>query len=187
MTQPITAQCKKDHFPAFRSSGSRPLSAIKWVVLHSTEGGTAESVARYFKSSTAQGSTHLVVDDKECQRCLPNTAVPWGASGANFAGIHIEQCGFAKWSLVIWRSHLKTLQRAAFKTALHCHWYGIPIVFREAADLKAGKPGITTHKECSRAFGGTHWDPGPGWPRPLFMALVRAYSDDLTLTDPTDE
>lgn len=187
MTQPIKAPCRMDYYPAYRQSGTRPVSAIKWIVLHSTEGGTAASIARYFKSSSAGGSTHLVVDDKECQRCLPNSAVPWGASGANTAGFHIEQCGFAKWSTVIWKSHLNTLKRAAFKTALHCHKFGIPPVFRVAADLRAGRPGITTHVECSKAFGGSHWDPGPGWPKWLFMRYVRSYLDDLTMTDPTDE
>ena len=176
---PIPAECRRDYYPAFRTSGRRPLSAIKWIVLHSTEGGTAESVARYFQSPSAGGSTHLVVDDLECQRCLPNGAVSWGAKGANFAGFHIEQCGFAKWSAVIWRSHLATLKRAAYKTAWHCRAFGLPAVFVKAADLKAGRPGITTHVECSRAFGGSHWDPGPGYPRYLFMVLVRRYYRQL--------
>ena len=172
---PIDAECRRDFYPAYRTSGRRPLAAVRWVVLHSTEGGTAASVARYFQSSSARGSAHLVVDDDECQRCLPNSAVPWAAPGANYAGLHIEQCGFAKWSTEEWRSHRATLERAAYKTALYCSNFGIPPVFREAADLKARRPGITTHVECSEAFGGTHWDPGPGWPRSLFMTLVRRY------------
>lgn len=180
VSDPIKAPCRKDHFPASKSSGNRPLNAIRWVVLHSTEGGSADSVARYFQSSHAGGSTHLVVDDEECQRCLPNSAIPWGAAGANTHGFHIEQCGFAKWSAVLWKSHLKTLQRAAYKTAFHCDKFNIPLVFVKAADLKANKPGITTHHECSKAFGGSgHWDPGFGWPRSLFMFLVRKYSKEL--------
>ena len=153
-------------------------------MLHSTEGGTAASVARYFQSSRARGSAHLVVDDYECQRCLPNSAVPWAAPGANYAGFHIEQCGFAKWSSEEWRSHRATLQRAAYKTALYCSNFGIPPVFRKAADLKARRPGITTHVECSEAFGGTHWDPGPGWPRSLFMTLVRRYLKEIERLPP---
>ena len=175
----VKAPCLKTYYPAFRSSGTRPLSEIKWVVLHSTEGGTAESVARWFQNPDAGGSTHLVVDDKECQRCLPNSARCWGAQGANYNGFHIEQCGFARWSAVIWKSHLATLKRAAYKTAFHCDKFGIPVRFVKAADLKAGKAGITTHVECSKAFGGSHWDPGPFWPRFLFMALVRRYMKEL--------
>jgi hypothetical protein len=175
---PLHKPCNRDFYPAFRSSGTRPLSAIKWVVLHSTEGGTARGVAAYFEGPFADddgGSTHLVVDDVICYRCLPNGAVCWGAPGANYNGFHIEQCGFARWSTVIWKSHLNTLKRSAWKTAFHCRLFGIPPVFVKAAGLKAGKAGVTTHVECSKAFGGDHTDPGKGWPRLLFMALVRRY------------
>jgi hypothetical protein len=176
---PINATCHRDFDPAYHNSGPRPLKEIKWIVLHSTEGGTAAGVARYFKGTTAGGSTHLVVDDLECQRCLPDSARCWGAQGANWNGFHIEQCGFAKWSSVIWKSHRQTLKRAAYKTAYHCKKFGIPPIFRKAADLKAGKPGITTHVECSAAFGGSHWDPGKGWPRTLFLFYVKRYLAEM--------
>lgn len=177
---PIKAVCHRDHYPAYRQSGSREEHEIKWIVLHSTEGGTADSVARYFQSSNAGGSTHLVVDDRECQRCLPNTTVSWGAKGANRYGFHIEQCGYARWTRAEWLEHRPTLERAAYKTALHCKKFGIPPVFRTQAGLKRGYRGITTHVECSRAFGGSHWDPGTGWPRTLFMAMVKAYLAEMT-------
>ena len=125
------------------------------------------------------GSTHLVVDDQECQRCLPNSAVSWGAAGANTQGFHIEQCGYAKWDIVLWKKHLRTLKRAAYKTAFHAALFKIPLVFLKAADIKAGKAGITTHVEVTKAFGGTHWDPGSGWPRWLFMHYVRIYAKEL--------
>src|SRR5207253_2149968 len=111
---------------------------------------TAISVARYFTSENSGGSTQLVVDDANCYRCLKDEDIPWGAAsafGANQHGFHIEQCGYAKWSSVIWTSHWKTLQRAAFKTAYHCHKFSIPATFVDAAGLVAGKHGITTHAE----------------------------------------
>jgi hypothetical protein len=76
---------------------------------------------------------------------------------------------------------MKMLRRAAYKTALHCKRFKIPVRFVDAAGLKAGKRGITTHVECSKAFGGSHWDPGPGWPKALFMGMVRAYYAQLTI------
>jgi len=176
---PIKAVCHRGYLPAYRRSGFRKESEIKWIVLHSTEGGTAESVARWFTSPNAGGSTHLVVDDKECQRCLDNTTVSWGAEGANRYGFHIEQCGFAKWSKDEWLMHRKTLERAAYKTALHCKKFGIPPIFRTAAGLKRGYRGITTHVECSAAFGGSHWDPGKGWPRTVFMSMVKGYLEEM--------
>jgi hypothetical protein len=176
MSDPIGASCRRD-FDAYRTSGYRPNSAVKWIVLHDTESGedSARAVARYFASSSARGSTHLVVDDATCYRTLGNDQVPWGAKGANYAGFHIEQCGYARWSTVVWKRHMGTLRRAAYKTALHCRYFNIPVQWVDRAGLLAGKRGITTHAECSKAFGGSHTDPGKGWPRVIFMGLVRYY------------
>lgn len=183
MRDPIKADCRRDFYPAAHQSGRRKLSDVIWIVLHDTEGGTAAGIARYFQSPGAGGSAHLVVDDDACYRCLPNSAIPWGAPGANREGFHIEQCGFARWSAVVWRKHWRTLQRAAYKTALHCALFDIPPVFRTAPELRRRLPGVTTHVEVSRAFGlSTHTDPGPAWPRSLFMRLVRRYLAEIERT-----
>ena len=176
---PIRAACRRDHMPAYRQSGTRKVKDIIWIVLHATEGGSATGVASYFQSSSAGGSTHLVVDDERCERCLSNSTIPWGAPGANGKGFHIEQCGYARWSAVVWFSHWRTLRRAAFKTAQHAKAFGIPPVWVDAAGLHAGKPGITTHAECTKAFGGSHTDPGPAWPRKTFLRLVANYYAEI--------
>lgn len=171
---PLSAPCNIG-FQARRHSGARSDSAVKWIVLHSTEGGTARSVARFFASPQAQGSAHLVVDDAECYRCLPNVAVPWAAPEANVAGFHIEQCGFARWDAAIWARHWRTIDRAAYKTALHCVHFHIPPQFLAASELRRGLRGVTTHAECTRAFGGDHTDPGRLWPRRSFMHRVQEF------------
>lgn len=176
----VKAICRRD-FHAVRTSGTRPESRIRWIVLHDTEGGTAESVARFFTLPDVQGSAHLVVDDSACYRCLGNDEIPFGAPGANTQGFHIEQCGFAAWSLVLWTRHDKTLRRAAYKTAVHCRRFGIPATFRTAPELARGLKGVTTHAECTKAFGGTHSDPGRFWPRKRFMRYVRRYLAELTV------
>ncbi len=180
MADPIAADCHTDFMPAAHSSGHRPLSDIRYVVMHDTEGGTSRSIAQYFQSQSAGGSAHLTVDDNACYRSLGNDVIPWGAPGANQHGFHIEQCGYAKWSAVIWKSHLNTLKRAAYKAAFHCHKFGLPPVFIRAAELQQGAEGITTHAECTKAFGGSHTDPGALWPRTLFMAFVKKYYDELS-------
>jgi len=183
--KPIATPCSREFYPASRTSGKRPLNGITLIVWHDEEASTARSAAIYFhdprkpQDGGPGGSAHLCVDDDECYRCLPNEAIPWGAPNANENGFHIEQAGFAKWSAVIWRKHVNTLRRCAYKTAVHCKQFGIPTVFLKAADLKAGKHGITTHREVSKAFGGTHTDPGPLYPIPLVMWLVRRYYKDL--------
>jgi hypothetical protein len=188
---PITADCSRVFYPAFHSSGKRKLSEVKWVILHDEEAPTARSAAEYFQKKTSGGSAHLCVDDKECYRCLSNQTIPWGASssfGANTHGFHIEQAGYAKWTGTVWRlKHLRTLNRAAYKTAFHCKKFGIPVAF-VTADHLPYKWGITTHAEVSKASRRqdpahakdyTHTDPGLFWPRRFFMSRVRSYYAEL--------
>src|SRR5262245_7570793 len=177
--QPIEAPCSR-RYHAARTSGTRDTKIIRWIVLHSTESASAQSAAAWFANPSSQGSAHLCVDDEICYRTLANNEIPWAAPGANAFGFHIEQAGFARWSAVMWKSHLGTLQRAAYKAATHCDLFEIPPRFVGMQGLTDGAAGITTHAECTKAFGGTHTDPGPMWPRRLFMSLVRGYFDELT-------
>lgn len=183
--KPLNSTCNT-HYEAVHKSGTRKLDEITLVVMHDTEGGTAESVARYFTEEASGGSAHLAVDDKECYRCLANNEVPWGAPGANQQGFHIEQCGFARWSPVIWLTHRSLLRRAAYKAAFHCVKFGIPPVFIQAGAVAAGKRGITTHAEVTKAYPalaakyGSHSDPGPFWPRRTFMKFVRQYYAEIS-------
>lgn len=176
---PAAATPCSRRYTAVHHSGKRH-KPVLWIVLHDTEGDTAASAARWFANKRSAGSAHLVVDDNECFRTLPNDIVPWAAPGANEQGFHIEQAGFAHWSKAQWLRHSRTLERAAWKTAYHCHVFGVPPVFARAGDLRRHRPGVSTHAECSAAFGGDHSDPGGGWPREEFMRLVvNFYADQL--------
>jgi hypothetical protein len=182
--QPLKQRCS-GRYKARRVSGRRPLAVIDWIVLHSTEGPSAAGAAAWFANDLSRGSAHLAVDDRECYRTLDAAQIPWGAPGANYRGFHIEMAGYARWTALIWsRQHRRTLSRAAYKAALHCRKYGIPPTFRTAAQLRRGEPGVTTHNECSKAFGGTHWDPGPGWPRLAFMSALRWHYKRLADIEP---
>lgn len=179
---PIRTACDRT-YKASRHSGTRPLAAVRLIVWHDTEGGTARDIARYFHSPLAKGSTHLVVDDASCFRCLTNDQEPWGAQGANYNGFHIEQCGFARWPRRTWLRHLPMLRRCAYKTALHCRLFGIPVRFVDAGGLEDGRAGITTHAQASKAFGGSHSDPGSGYPLGVVLAMTRAYRAQLAAVD----
>lgn len=178
MADAINADCHTT-FRAAHTSGKRAVTDIKWIVMHDEEATSAFSAASWFANPKSAGSAHIAVDDGICYRTLADDDVAWGAPGANTDGFHIEQAGYANWSLVLWKRHVKTLQRAAYKAAYHCHKFGVPPVFVKAPGLKAGTKGITTHAEVTKAFGGTHTDPGPLWPRYLFMGLVRRYYKQL--------
>jgi hypothetical protein len=178
MKTPLESVCSKK-YRATKTSGTRNISDVRWIVVHAEQASTAESSARYFSLPTAEGSAHLCVDDDICYRTLENNDVPWAAPGANTRGFHIEQAAFSKWDATAWLRHRDTLKRAAYKAALHCRVFGLPVVWVNAAGLRAGRNGITTHAECTKAFGGDHTDPGIFWPRRYFMSLARNYYDEL--------
>lgn len=169
---------------AYHDSGPRKASSIRLIVIHSAEaadslGGdtSAEGVANYFARASTQASTQLAVDRDSCVRMLPDTVIPWGAKGANSAGLHVEICGYARWSRAEWLERPTMLRRAAYKVARWCWMYGIPARWVSINALRAQTArGLTTHVDVNRAFkGGSHWDPGPGFPRDTFLEWVREY------------
>lgn len=175
--QPLSAPCNSTYH-AVKSSGRRPLSVIDLHVIHCTQSsGRALGVARYFTTSNAGGSTQSVNDDNECYRCLRDDQIPWGAPGANYHGLHYEQVGFVTWSKFLWsRTHRRTIARTAWKVARDLKRYGNRPVWLTEEKLRAGeRRGITDHATCSKVFGGDHTDPGPNWPRALFMSLVKTF------------
>src|ERR1041384_1633250 len=142
----IKANCDPS-LHASRTSGTRSYSEIDMEVLHDTEGGTALSNARYFHDSRTPaqggpgGSAHRTVDDNACYLCLRPNEIPWGAAsafGANTHGMHLEMAAKAAWAPLVWTSHRRMLQRAAFKTAYDCVKFKIPVRFLFASDLVAG-------------------------------------------------
>jgi hypothetical protein len=175
-SESFSANCDT-RYKAVHNSGRRPLGAITLIVMHDTESTSALSAASWFANPDSRGSAHLVIDNDHCFRCLADDEIPWGAPGANYRGFHIEQAGFARWLGSFWKAfRSKELKRAAYKAALHAKRYGIKIRFLTAASMQDGvMNGITTHAECSHAFGGSHYDPGAGWPRAAFMTWVRGY------------
>lgn len=177
---PLSAPCKVVR--AANDSGPRRPGDLGLVVIHSTEGGTARSVAGYFSRPTTRASTQLVIDDRECFRCVPDLVIPWGAPGANRRGLHIEHCGFARWSRDEWLEHRATIERSAIKAARWCWLYGIPARWLTLNGLRSGEQGFCTHAQCSVAFppNSGHFDPGGGFPKPLYMQLVRKHLAALT-------
>lgn len=156
---------------------------IIWLVLHDMQapnkGGTAAAVANYFATMDvprANGaSAHECIDNGAVIGCVHEGDVAWAAPDANSLGYHFEMTGYASQATNEWLDDYghAMLRLAAQRVRAMADARQIPIVFRPAADLKAGLPGITTHFECSQAFGGSHWDPGPGFPIAYFISLVQ--------------
>jgi N-acetyl-anhydromuramyl-L-alanine amidase AmpD len=159
-----------------RTGGRR----IDLVVLHTMEldetAGAAERCAAWFRSPAARVSAHYCVDADSIVQCVRDEDVAWTAPGANHDGLQIEHAGWARQTRAQWRDAYSSamLERSAGLVAELCRRHGIPAAWLYAADLKAGRRGITTHKAVSEAFRRTdHRDPGPGFPAEAYLARVR--------------
>lgn len=155
---------------------------IRRIVVHSTVShcvpGGARAIAGFFRSPTAGGSAHYVVDPEEVVQVVYDSVTAYHAP-PNQHSLGIEMCDMpTAASSARWRdpNHQAMLELVAQLTAQLAVAYGVPIRYRSARQLRAGAHGITTHNEVSHAFGqSTHWDPG-SWPRRRFMRKVRKYA-----------
>jgi hypothetical protein len=163
---------------------------IDLIVLHSMEapekGDTAEATANYFArqrpgDKAGGSSAHYNVDNNSIVQSVHDQDVAWAAPGANSNGLHIEHAGYARQSSADWYDdYSQTMLRlSASLAAEKVKQYGLPVVFRRAADLLAGGArgrGITTHYEVTQAFHrSTHTDPGIGFVIDEYVGLINEY------------
>lgn len=176
-------------YRASKSSGTRPVSEIRWIVIHDAEADLpktgAEAVGNYFESAASRGSTHYGVDDDSTQQYLPDNVICWGAPGANKNGVHIELMGKASHTRERWIEHHGPMfQRAGWLVSSLAKKYGIPIRVLTVAEFKAGKKGIVTHATVSAADGpggSTHTDPGRGFPMDTLITWANRYSNPVAV------
>lgn len=166
---------------SFRATPPGVTRKIDVLVIHDAEYPErptgAEDIAAYFKNPTVPSSAHYSVDNDSIAQSVKDNDVAWAAPPMNDNGIHVEFIGYAKQTGAEWRDAYSEaeLQLAAklFKALALKH--NVPIEFVDAEGLKAGKRGITTHEQISKAFHKSdHGDPGPNFPLDYFMGLVRA-------------
>lgn len=156
---------------------------IDVLVIHTMESpekpDTAESVANWFAGSTAPAaSAHYCIDSNSVVQCVRDTDVAWHAPGANHNGLGFEHAGRAAQTKSDWSDPYSTqmLELSAQLVAEKCRKYDIPPVWLRAADLRAGKRGITGHVQVSDAFKRSdHRDPGTSFPVQAYLALVKKH------------
>jgi hypothetical protein len=165
------------------------------LVVHSTVSpcvpGGRYDIARYFRSPGAKGSAHYVTDPAGAVQAAWDRVICWHAP-PNPRSLGFEMCdipgpvpnerpGSARWKMLrrSWR-WARPKQRAMIRitarlVAEACVVHQVPPVFLGPKALRAGRRGITTHANVSKAWGqSTHWDPG-WWPRRRFIRLVRRH------------
>lgn len=160
---------------------------IRRIVIHSTVGptkaGSARAIAAYFRSKTAGGSAHYVVDADEVVQVVYDGVIAWHAP-PNRGSLGVEMCDYPHpTSKARWKDadHRAMLERTAVLVAQLALAYDVPIRWRGVRGLRAGWTGITTHAAVAQAFRqSTHWDPG-AWPRRRFMRKVRRHAARLRL------
>lgn len=165
-------------YPA-RWKHSGRLKPVRLLVIHSAEGATtAPELGHYFEHAVRKGSSHLGVgQDGSIGRYVHDADTAFGAAGANSDGIHIELCGFARWTAEQWRAHDLMLRTAAKVAAEVCRGYGLPIARLGKVSVADGHTkGITGHDTVSAAFpkqSTGHTDPGPAFPWADFLSMMR--------------
>lgn len=170
-------------YHAIHHSGNRYLTAIRHIVWHDIEGvgeTAAEGAGSWFENSASGGSAHFGCDCNSVQQYLSLGVVAWGAPYVNEDGAHIEIEGKASWTQAQWMKHKGALDRAAWLTAhiqRRCLDSGnrIPLRLLSVADLRANRKGIVTHAVATKAFGGSHTDPGPNFPKAWVLDRARHY------------
>jgi len=155
--------------------------SIGVIVIHTMEiaerTGAAELCARWFENPASEVSAHYCVDADTVVQCVREEDIAWHARGGNANSIGIELAGFAGQRALGWNDAYSraVVERAAGLTAEVCARHGIPFRRLRAADLVAGRRGITGHADVSAAFRKSdHWDPGPDFPWARFLRLARS-------------
>ena len=121
--------------------GYRPLSAIKYIVIHYTanEWDSAASNLNYFKNNVVKASANYFVDSKQIGISVPDEIYAWHCGGGlqgsgghqwygkcnNYNSIGIEICDDTKDGRV--RPSEKTLENARKLTAYLMQKYNVPI------------------------------------------------------------
>lgn len=181
--------------PAYTTG--RPDGPPLWIVIHTMEEDelptTAEAVARYFHNGAGgrSVSSHYCFDADSEVQCVLLKDVAWtvGNRPGNYRGINYELAGRAAQTAAQWADAYSQsmLRRVARIAARDMARFSIPARWCTVDDLKARRPGLTTHNDLRLAFGVTsHTDPGAHFPRAQFLEMVKQGDDFMATIDQVD-
>lgn len=172
-------------------------SLVHWIVIHSMEAAekpsTAESVAAWGagrRGPAPKASWHWAFDCDSAVICVPEEHIAWHAKAANRFGVGYEHAGWARQTREEWlddysANMLWISAKVAAKVTVP-RW-NLPVQHITADMLKEAKReyldknrplpdefrGVTTHHAVTLAMGGTHVDPGKGFPMAEYLDWIR--------------
>ncbi len=166
-------------------------TSVQLIVIHDTEGSSnsesAEDGARYNQTRTDGTSAHYFHDSNSTvQGVRTEDESHCAREQGNNRGIHHELCAKASWSKAQWLSPdygLPMLRIVAKQCARDAKKWNIPVRKLNVGQVADGVKGFCGHVEITYAFpqdNGTHTDPGPNFPWPQFLDMVRAELDGDT-------
>ncbi len=144
-------------------------------VWHSTECGDVpgvrelEGVVSYWeKQGRGYGAQVIIDKDGNSALCANPHEICWAVENHNTGTFSIELVGFARFTPRIWFARHAQLDKLARWMAWLNLEYGVPL--RESPSY-----GWSTHALQSATYGGTHTDPGRGFPKRYVLRLARKY------------
>ena len=157
-----------------RTGAHRGTDGIRWLVIHTSEGGegltSAENLAAFIqtpRTSTNLASYHYIFDTDRIIPIVPDAWIAYAAGGGNAQGLHACYPGKAGQTPEQWADNVSSAQheQAAQWLVDKGREYDIPLVKLGADDLRAGKRGVCGHHDVSLAFKKSdHTDPGKAYP-----------------------
>lgn len=177
---PILDLSKIAYLPARNFRRVTTPRAIDLLVIHTAEIAEQPTSAEALMSWVAgpkapMASWHFAVDNDSITRSVLDEHIAFHAPGANERGIGIELCGYAAQTAKQWEDEYsqRVLENAAQLMAELSRKHNIPLRVLDAAALKRGERGITTHSAVSLAYKkSTHWDPGPHFPMDSLLERI---------------
>jgi peptidoglycan hydrolase-like protein with peptidoglycan-binding domain len=171
---------------------------VHWIVTHSMEAAkkpsTAEAAAKWaagLSGPAPMASWNWGFDCDSAVISVPEDMIAYHAKKANKFGVGYEHAGYARQTREEWLDDYSEamlyLSARTAATVTIPRWNLPEDNFVDAAGLKRaysefidrGLPvpnelrGFTTHLEVTKGLGGTHTDPGPGFPWDVYLDWVR--------------
>jgi N-acetylmuramoyl-L-alanine amidase len=175
---------------------SRGGAGVRLVVLHTAEGArTYQELGNFFANSGSGVSSQVGIDDTpdEIGEYVAPGNKAWTQGNANPVSVSAELCAFAEWSAAEWDRHPAMLVNAAAWIAEECARFSIPLQRLTPAEAQGSGRGVCQHVDLG-AWGGSHWDCGPGFPlddviavaagKPAHGAPAEETEESMILGDP---